>query len=65
MRMRVRNLETEVAKARSERYTWQAVSEVIGSRSGEKFVQIAQAVTLAILVDGANAHLAALSRATA
>ncbi|QBR37111.1 hypothetical protein ETW23_14155 [Leisingera sp. NJS201] len=44
-------------KARSEQETWAAVNDVVGSSSGDKFSQIAQEVTLAILVEQANHHL--------
>lgn len=44
-------------KAQSEQETWAAVNDVVGSSSGDKFSQIAQEVTLAILVEQANHHL--------
>nr|WP_319486631.1 AAA family ATPase [uncultured Cohaesibacter sp.] len=46
----------EAAKAVLD--TWTAVNDVIGSASGDRFAQIAQEVTLSILVDHANHHLA-------
>lgn len=50
----VKALET----ARGVHGTWEAVNDTVGSRSGDRFSQIAQEVTLAILVEQANTHLA-------
>lgn len=53
----IRDLRTKVDEAKRHYDTWSAVSEAVGSRSGSKFAQIAQAVTLSILVERANLHL--------
>lgn len=59
LRGKIAGLDLEIAAAREIRDTWQAVNEAVGSRQGSKFAQIAQAVTLAMLVERANQHLAA------
>ncbi|MCW3782899.1 AAA family ATPase [Defluviimonas salinarum] len=59
-RARLAGLEAEILTARGECDTWAAVNEAVGSRSGGKFAQIAQGVTLAMLVERANQHLADL-----
>ncbi|KHA53772.1 AAA family ATPase [Sulfitobacter geojensis] len=50
-------LEHEIDEARKVFETWLAVSDAIGSAKGDRFAQIAQAVTLAMLVERANHHL--------
>ena len=50
-------LEAEITLARQTAETWQAVSDAVGSANGDRFAQIAQAVTLALLVERANLHL--------
>ncbi|MFQ1702878.1 AAA family ATPase [Loktanella agnita] len=50
-------LLAEIEAARSVAETWTAVNEAIGSARGDRFAQIAQAVTLAMLVERANLHL--------
>lgn len=50
-------LEAEITEARQTAETWQAVNDAVGSASGDRFAQIAQAVTLALLVERANLHL--------
>lgn len=50
-------LEAEITEARQTAETWQAVNDAVGSASGDRFAQIAQAVTLAMLVERANLHL--------
>ncbi|MCB1358129.1 MAG: AAA family ATPase [Maritimibacter sp.] len=50
-------LDAEIAAARETSETWAAVNAAIGSGKGDKFAQIAQAVTLALLVERANLHL--------
>lgn len=59
LRGKIAGLDFEIAAAKEVRDTWQAVNEAVGSRQGSKFAQIAQAVTLAMLVERANLHLAA------
>lgn len=56
----LRELDAEIAKARETSETWSAVNAAIGARSGNKFAQIAQEVTLHLLVERANQHLADL-----
>lgn len=51
------SLLAEIEAARSVAETWTAVNEAIGSARGDRFAQIAQAVTLAMLVERANLHL--------
>jgi len=54
-------LEAEITQARSELDIWEAVNHTVGSRSGDKFAKIAQSITLDVLVDHANHHLADLN----
>jgi len=60
LRDTLKGLDAEIAAAKDVRDTWSAVNEAVGSRQGGKFAQIAQSVTLSLLVDRANAHLADL-----
>ncbi|HCQ65423.1 MAG TPA: hypothetical protein DIU07_09815 [Rhodobacteraceae bacterium] len=50
-------LEAEIEAARKTAETWTAVNAAVGSAKGDRFAQIAQAVTLALLVERANHHL--------
>lgn len=50
-------LEAEIEAARKTAGTWAAVNDAVGSAKGDRFAQIAQAVTLALLVERANLHL--------
>ncbi|WP_116081757.1 AAA family ATPase [Tropicimonas sp. IMCC34011] len=50
-------LLAKIEAARSLAETWTAMNEAIGSARGDRFTQIAQAVTLAMLVERANLHL--------
>ncbi|MCA1334427.1 AAA family ATPase [Pseudooceanicola marinus] len=50
-------LEAEIEAARKVADTWAAINDAIGSARGDRFAQIAQAVTLAMLVERANLHL--------
>lgn len=50
-------LEADIAEASKTLDTWTAVNAAIGSASGHRFAQIAQAVTLGLLVEKANLHL--------
>ncbi|WP_277814025.1 SbcC/MukB-like Walker B domain-containing protein, partial [Rhodobacter capsulatus] len=52
-------VETEAARAELE--VWEAVNKAIGARSGDRFARIAQAITLDVLVEHANRHLADLN----
>ncbi|MBT9385985.1 AAA family ATPase [Pseudooceanicola sp. CBS1P-1] len=56
----LRALDAEIAEARSQQETWAAVNAAVGSANGGKFAQIAQGVTLSLLVERANLHLAEL-----
>jgi exonuclease SbcC len=60
VRARLGDLDREIAAAKAVRDTWAAVNEAVGSARGDKFAQIAQSVTLAMLVERANQHLAEL-----
>ncbi|MCT4657260.1 MAG: AAA family ATPase [Cohaesibacter sp.] len=50
-------LITEIDAAKMVRDTWSAIKDVIGSANGDKFAEIAQSVTLGVLVDHANHYL--------
>lgn len=54
-------LDAEIAIAGKERSVWQAVNHAVGSRNGDRFARIAQSITLDVLVDHANQHLADLN----
>ena len=57
-----RRKQTEIIKemeaAKRDRDTWVAVNDTVGSASGDRFSQLAQEVTLSILLEQANCHLA-------
>lgn len=53
-------LEAEIAGKMQELDVWQAVNTAIGSRNGDKFARAAQSITLDVLVERANHHLADL-----
>ncbi|TKD15773.1 hypothetical protein FBT96_15430, partial [Rhodobacter capsulatus] len=55
------DLAAETEAARAELEVWEAVNKAIGARSGDRFARIAQAITLDVLVDHANRHLADLN----
>lgn len=57
VRLRLKTLQAEIKAAKGVAETWAAVNEAVGSRQGGKFAQIAQSVTLSILVERANEHL--------
>lgn len=50
-------LDAEIRTAKALADTWAAVNDAVGSKLGGKFSQIAQSVTLSLLVDRANLHL--------
>lgn len=54
-------LEAKIETAQKTAETWAAVNAVVGSAKGDRFAQIAQAVTLALLVERANLHLGDLN----
>jgi exonuclease SbcC len=60
-RKNLAGLEAETATAKAELDVWQAVNDAIGSRSGNRFARVAQSITLDVLVDRANHHLADLN----
>ncbi|WP_162497453.1 AAA family ATPase [Roseovarius dicentrarchi] len=60
-RKNLAGLEAETATAKAELEVWQAVNDAIGSRSGDRFARVAQSITLDVLVDRANHHLADLN----
>lgn len=59
-RSALKSLQTQIAKAQAQADVWTAVNAAVGSRNGDKFARIAQSVTLALLVERANHHLADL-----
>lgn len=60
MRAKRAALGAEAREAKEAADVWLAVNEAVGSRQGGKFAQIAQAVTLGLLVERANVHLSDL-----
>ena len=54
-------LEAEIAKARAELDVWRAVNAAVGSKNGDRFARFAQSITLDVLADSANRHLADLN----
>ena len=54
------DLEAGIEVARAELDVWRAVNAAVGSRNGDRFARLAQSVTLDLLVDRANHHLADL-----
>ncbi|WP_444465214.1 SbcC/MukB-like Walker B domain-containing protein [Rhodobacter capsulatus] len=60
-RAKLADLARETEAARAEWEVWAAVNAAIGARSGDRFARIAQAITLDVLVDHANRHLADLN----
>lgn len=54
------DLNRSIREAKAEHDIWAAVNSAVGSRSGDKFTRIAQAVTLGMLVERANQHLVEL-----
>ena len=59
-RQRAADLAGEIAAARDRAAVWKAVSEAVGSASGDKFQRFAQGLTLDSLIHLANRHLAVL-----
>jgi DNA repair protein SbcC/Rad50 len=60
-RRKLAGLEAEIAKACAELDVWQAVNAAVGSRNGDRFARFAQSITLDVLADSANRHLADLN----
>jgi len=61
IRASLAGLEAEIMTASTELDVWQAVNHAIGSRNGDRFARVAQSITLDVLVDHANGHLADLN----
>ncbi|MEY8800241.1 AAA family ATPase [Leisingera sp. XS_AS12] len=59
-RTRLQGLLRDIEKQKAECDTWIPVNAAVGSSSGNKFARIAQLVTLSVLVERANTHLALL-----
>ncbi|MGV8986823.1 MAG: AAA family ATPase [Cypionkella sp.] len=59
-RAALQGLQAEIDRAQATLEVWQAVNAAIGSRNGDAFARIAQSITLDLLVDHANHHLADL-----
>ncbi len=60
-RAKLAGLEAEIAKARAELDVWRAVNAAVGSKNGDRFARFAQSITLDVLADSANRHLADLN----
>jgi exonuclease SbcC len=60
-RQKLAGLEAEIAKARAELEVWRAVNAAVGSKNGDRFARFAQSITLDVLADSANRHLADLN----
>jgi exonuclease SbcC len=58
---RLAALEVDIGIARTELDVWSAVNAAVGSRSGDRFARYAQSITLDVLTDSANRHLAELN----
>lgn len=61
LRADLAGLEAQIAQARDTADVWAAVNAAAGSRNGDRFVRVAQAITLDGLVARANGHLADLN----
>ena len=59
-RATLQGLQAEIDRTTATLQVWQAVNTAIGSRNGDAFARIAQSITLDLLVDHANHHLADL-----
>lgn len=59
-RLRVAGLEADIEAAAAKAKIWREVNAAIGSQKGDKFARFAQSITLDMLVELANTHLAAL-----
>lgn len=60
-REKLAGLEAEIAAARTELDVWRAVNAAVGSKNGDRFARFAQSITLDVLADSANRHLADLN----
>lgn len=61
IKQKLAGLEVEIGMARAEFDVWSAVNAAVGSRSGDRFARYAQSITLDVLTDSANRHLAELN----
>ncbi|SIO67008.1 exonuclease SbcC [Bradyrhizobium erythrophlei] len=59
-RKHVAEFDREIEKASANAKVWKEVSEAIGSKDGSKFARFAQSITLELLLELANRHLADL-----
>lgn len=57
----VTELDRLIADASAVATDWREISQAIGSRDGDKFARYAQSITLELLVELANKHLAELN----
>jgi exonuclease SbcC len=60
-RQKLAGLEAAIEKARAELEVWRAVNAAVGSKNGDRFARFAQSITLDVLADSANRHLADLN----
>lgn len=59
-RGKVTGLDVEIAAAKDKAKIWKEVNAAVGSKNGDRFARFAQSVTLDLLVELANTHLATL-----
>lgn len=60
-RIKIKGLEDEIEQARLQAEVWAAVNAAAGSQNGDSFARIAQSITLDVLIEHANHHLADLN----
>ncbi|WP_373235867.1 AAA family ATPase [Cohaesibacter celericrescens] len=60
LRATQKDLDAQIKAAKAVCDTWAAVNAAVGSKQGDRFAKIAQSVTLSMLVERANQHLADL-----
>lgn len=61
IRHKLAGLEEEISLAQADLDVWAAVNTAVGSRNGDRFARYAQSITLDVLTDSANRHLAELN----
>jgi DNA repair protein SbcC/Rad50 len=59
-RGKVAGLDVEIATDKDKAKIWKEVNAAVGSKNGDRFARFAQSVTLDLLVELANTHLATL-----
>ncbi len=59
-RAKVAGLDVEIVAAKDKAKIWKEVNAAVGSKNGDRFARFAQSVTLDLLVELANTHLATL-----